>query len=574
MIKTLENLVKKNFFLPLILVLLTLPTILGMIGPGFYSLHDDMSTAWLYEMDRAIRSGQIPPRWVPDLSYHYGYPLYNFIYPLPYYIGEIFYFAGMSLVGSVKIIFGLSLILSALTMFIFLRRHFGNLFSFAGAVVYVYTPYRAVDVYVRGALGEAFAFVFLPLAAWGLGKWLKEGGRSNLILAGFSLALLILSHNITFLMGLPLLFFYGLILVVSAKEKIKKFLNLVAVFLLGAGLSAYFWLPALYEKKYMVTDTVFNYWDHFPFIQQLIIPSWGYGISMWGPNDGMSFQIGAVNLLVISLSIIGFHWLFLRKKLTKGLIPLYVWGFVSLLAILFLMNIRSNFWWEKIPLLAYFQFPWRFLILTTFLTSFLVGFLEHLPIPKKVKYALGLVILVAAPLLTFRYFQPEKIFPQRTDDYFMNFYFALKTRDGYKKEISQNYLQNTEEYLRLPLGTEIRPNFVPSAKIEIEEGVISFEEKSAINFEGNYKSTIPTRIKFHQYNYPGWQVLIDDKEVPIESGKPYGDVLINAPAGEYRFAIRFQETALRLFADLLSLSVLIFSLILIVRRKHEVPTAV
>lgn len=562
MIKTLEKLIKKNFFLPLLLVLLTLPTVLGMIGPGFYSLHDDMSTAWLYEMDRAIRSGQIPPRWVPDLSYHFGYPLFNFIYPLPYYIGEIIYLTGISLVGSVKIIFGLSLILSGLTMFIFLRRHFGNLFSFVGAVVYVYTPYRAVDVYVRGAFGEAFAFVFLPLAAWGLAKWLKEGGRSNLVLAGFSLALLILSHNITFLMSLPLLFFYGLILVISAKEKIKKFLNLAAAFLLGAGLSAYFWLPALYEKKFMVADTVFNYRDHFPFLKQLIFPSWGYGISMWGSNDGMSFQIGVVNLLVIVLSIIGFLLLLFRKKLTKGIMPLYVWGFVSLLAVLFLMNTRSGFLWERITLLPYFQFPWRFLILATFLTSFLVGFLEHLPIPKRAKYSLGLVILVAAPLLTFPYFQPEKIFPQRTDDYFMNYYFALKTKDGYKKEISKDYLQNTEEYLRLPLVTEIRPNFVPPAKIEIEEGVISYEEKSVINFVGNYKSAIPTRIKFHQYDYPGWQVSINDKEVPIEPGKPHGDILINAPAGEYQFVIQFKETALRLFADLLSLSVLIFSLIL------------
>jgi len=45
----------------------------------------------------------------------------------------------------------------------------------------------------------------------------------------------------------------------------------------------------------MIDDTLFNFKDHFPFIKQLIFSPWGHGASLWGPGDGMSFQVGIIN---------------------------------------------------------------------------------------------------------------------------------------------------------------------------------------------------------------------------------------------------------------------------------------
>ena len=111
--------IKNNKFLIIVLIIFAvLPTIFGIIGSGFYPLHDDMHVAWLYEMDRAIKDGQFLPRWAPDLSFNFGYPLFNFVYPLPFYLAEIFYISGFSVVGSIKMVFALSLILSGLAMFL------------------------------------------------------------------------------------------------------------------------------------------------------------------------------------------------------------------------------------------------------------------------------------------------------------------------------------------------------------------------------------------------------------------------------------------------------------------------
>ncbi len=551
MVEKLKKLKRHKFLIPLLVILAALPTVLGMIGPGFYSLHDDMHVAWLYEMDRALKGGQIPPRWVPDLSFNYGYPLFNFVYPLPFFLGEFFILLGLSLVGSIKVIFALSLIFSGATMFFFLKRNFGNLFSLTGAVLYVYTPYRAVDVYVRGAIGEALSFVFIPLAAWALDKSVKEGGKRNLAFAGVAFALLILSHNITFLMTIPFLLFYGFALLVLVKKKKKAFLNLTLGFLLGIALSAFFWLPAFWEKRYMVADTVFNFSDHFPFLKQLIIPSWGYGISIWGSSDQMSFQIGIVNLLAVAASFLGFFWL---KNLA-----LFGWGFLSLAAVLFLMNIRSSFIWERLPILAYFQFPWRFLILATFLTSFLAATIEKLPIKLKYNQAIALSLLVLAPILTFSYFRPEKILPERTDDYFLNRYFANKTKTGYTQEISQVYLTLKEEYLRLPLWTQERPSTLPKAKIEVEEGELTYSEESPTRFRVQIKAPEETKLVFHNYYYPGWQAEVDGTKTEIEIEKPHGDMSVIVPEGEHKVLFTFKETPLRAFSNYLSL----FSLVII-----------
>jgi hypothetical protein len=557
--KYLKKLKNRNFLITFLILIFAIPTVVGMIGPGFYSLHDGMHVAWLYEMDRALRSGQIPPRWAPDLSFNFGYPLFNFVYPLPFYLGEFFYLFGFSLVGSIKAVFALSLILSGLSMFLFLRRNFSTFFSFFGAIIYLYTPYRAVDVYVRGAIGEALAFVFIPLVFWSFNKLIKDGGVRNLFLAAASFAFLVLSHNITFLMIVPFLIFYCAILIYLERKKKKPALNFVFGFLLGSLFSSYFWLPALLEKKFMVADTVFNFKDHFPFIKQLIIPFWGYGGSIPGPNDGFSFQIGLVNILIILLATACFIWLFVRRNLVKETLALFVWGFSSLLVVLFLMNIRSSFVWEKIPILAYFQFPWRFLTLTTFLTAFFAAMLGKLFLFKG-KKIVTVILLVLTLFLTFNYFRPEKILPERNDDYFMNIYFATKTKDGYRNFISSEYLGNTEEYLRLPIGTEKKPTFSPDKKIEIKEGVLNYKEESVVDYKGVFFSENPTEIFIHNYYFPGWIASVDGKELKIGVNKPYGDMILYVPKGNHEFSVKFKETNLRILADLIS----VLSLTLIV----------
>src|SRR3989337_3831239 len=167
---------KKIAFL---LLLATLPAIYYLIKPGFYEPHDLHHLADIYQMARAFVSGQIPPRLGPGFTYGYGYPLFNFYYLLPFYLGAFLYALFGSLTVSFESVFVLSAILSVFGMYLFLREYFDKLPSFVGSVLILYTPYRAVQIYVRGAMGEALALSLLPFVLWAGAKLIKKPNAVN-----------------------------------------------------------------------------------------------------------------------------------------------------------------------------------------------------------------------------------------------------------------------------------------------------------------------------------------------------------------------------------------------------------
>lgn len=564
---------KSNLIWFFLILVIGIFSILPLLKTGFFSIHDDMHVAWLYEMDRAVKGGQIPPRWAPDLSYNYGYPLFNFVYPLPFYLGEIFYSLGFNLVSSIKIVFALSLLLSGPAMFLFLKRHFSSFFSFIGAVVYVFTPYRAVDVYVRGAIGEALSFVLIPFIAWAENKTVKEENSGSIAVLSICFGLLVLTHNISLIMVTPFLLVYGLIIVLSLKGKAQALKKLFLGFFLGGTLSSFFWLPALLEKKYMVSDTVFNYIDHFPFIKQLIVPFWGYGSSVWGPGDWMSFQIGIANLLIFVIASIILIMVLIRKKFSKEIFPkeilLLIWTIGGFILAIFMMNIRSSFIWQTVPLMQYFQFPWRFLILTTFFTSIMVGFIELLPLRDKLKKIIAVGIGLLSIVLTFSYFRPDKIVLERTDEYYMNRYFANKTKTGYTGSISSIYQTTKEEYLRLPVWTKERPDNVPLEKIQVEEGDLSFKEISSTNYSAILSTKETTKVFLNSYFFPGWKAYIDGKETKIDPGDLYGNISIEVPAGTHNLSFVFKNTFVHSAANVISLFSWILVLFLLFKRRKQ-----
>src|SRR3989344_8282296 len=85
----------------LVILLLFYPAVRALLVPGYYGADDDLHIAWLFELHKTLNLGQIPPRFVPDLSFGFGYPLFNFVFPLPFYIAEIFHLSGFSLVDSI-----------------------------------------------------------------------------------------------------------------------------------------------------------------------------------------------------------------------------------------------------------------------------------------------------------------------------------------------------------------------------------------------------------------------------------------------------------------------------------------
>src|SRR5205823_229181 len=103
--------------------------------------------------------------------------------------------------------------------------------------------------------------------------------------------------------------------------------------------------------------------------------------------------------------------------------PIILFFLISLLLSIFLMMQQSQFIWDAIPHMAFFQYPWRFLILASFFTSFLAGagflIMHHFFAQQRqwiIWGTVGAVIFVLL-LLNAKLFMPQTIKNTTAEEY-------------------------------------------------------------------------------------------------------------------------------------------------------------
>ena len=158
-------------------------------------MHDDMQIIRQLDFEKCIYDGQIPCRWTPDLGYEYGYPLFNFYPPLPYIIGQIFRFLQFSFIDTIKLVAATQIILTAVFMYILAKSLTGRLGGILSAIFYTYAPYHAVNIYIRGAMNEAWASTFFPLVLFFIRKLIYKQNIKNIFGLAISFSAILLSHN-------------------------------------------------------------------------------------------------------------------------------------------------------------------------------------------------------------------------------------------------------------------------------------------------------------------------------------------------------------------------------------------
>ncbi|MCL4418715.1 YfhO family protein [Patescibacteria group bacterium] len=427
------NFFKKNISL-LFLLLLSIFSILPLFHLGFFPMHDDTQVGRVFEMGKALKDGVFPVRWVQDLGYGYGYPIFNFYAPLAYYIGGFFNVLGFDALVSTKMMMGFGIILAGIFMYFLAKEIFGNIAGIVAALFYVYTPYHAVDIYVRGDVAEFWAYAFIPFVFYGLLKIYKQPRWQFVILGSLGYAGIILSHNLTAMMATPFLLITTLLYcLIAYKEKRKSVIRyLLSAIFLGLIISAFYWIPALLEMKY---TNVFSqigggadFRDHFVCINQLWQSPWGYGGSVPGCIDGLSFVAGKLHILVSIASLAGVIFLFIFKKQKQNAEKILIIGF-SFLGFIFSVFLTleiSKFIWQAIPLMAFFQYPWRFLLMVSFFSSLLAGsfiwLASSLPLKRLFPHyvlEISAILIFALCFLNIKFFAPQKIL-QVNSNYYTN----------------------------------------------------------------------------------------------------------------------------------------------------------
>ena len=352
--------------------------------PHLYTSHDgETHTARLANYYLALKEGQMPPQLAPTLFGGYGFPIFVFIYPLPYLVGSFFHWLGFTYTDATELTIASGQVVSAVAIYLFFKLETKKTVpSFLGALFFTWAPYRFLMIFVRGAFAESFAYIFIATSLICLNRLIETRKTKWVGWTSLSLAGLLLSHQLVSVMSLPVLTWYVFSKLIFTKKHKKEIITkTVFSLILAFTTAAFIYGPSFFERKYLHFDSLISYHnDHFVTIKQLIRSPWSYGFSHPGTeNDDMSFQIGLTHLVVIALS----SWIALKtlvrtkKKFFSKPENVYLlfWLFAFVMSVFLMVESPYAKWtWKHVPGVDFVDFPWRFIGVATIATSMLTAY--------------------------------------------------------------------------------------------------------------------------------------------------------------------------------------------------------
>lgn len=532
---------KTEFFITIIiLVLIFFFSAKSIFITGFFPVHDDTQPSRIFEMAKALSYGQFPVRWVPDLGYGYGYPIFNFYAPLPYYVGAFFKLLGFTAIDSTKFMYASGIILAVILMYIFVNELSGNCEALIASALYTYAPYHAVNIFIRGAVGEYYAYGFIPLVLYGITKIFKGKTREGITWGSAGLTGILLSHNIMGMISLYFLaggFIFYFIYLILTKKKHSVTINLLLMILLGIGLSAFFILPAYTEKNYtkvgMLTRDGSDFKRHFVYLDQLWNSSWGYGGSTPGREDGMSFKLGKIHILLAMLSFISLF--IIKRKQNNNLIKINLIFIIIFLISVYLMLEYSSWIWQLLPDFAFIQYPWRFLNFSAAALSAIASYIIYNFKPK-LKLIITFLLVLLIIFINGKYFIPKEYIPLKDEDYVAD------------ENIRYKISKISDEYMPLAFPQIKNPDDTARSLISgnTDYKLITDTPTDKKIMVKSTQSDLDLNIAY----FPGWRARSNGKitEITAHNGK----LSVILPTGNNNLEIYFTNTPVRNIANTIS----------------------
>ena len=523
-----------------------LPLVRPILLPDFLVGHDAAAhQTYTVLFTRALAQGQIPVRWVEGVADGLGQPLFNHYQVGFYYLVALLHWTGADLPTALKLTVVVAWAGGGVFMFL-LCRPLGSLPAALAAALFVWSPYLLVDVYVRSAYPELLAIALAPGVLWSADGVVRTGRRRFVLVLALTSALLLISHLPTALIIAPL---------AAAGPAASWLLHgrprgriiLVAVGgLLGAGLSAFYVLPAVLQLDavHISRVTTGNFAYHLHFVQPgwWFDRSWGYAGSGAGATDQMSLQLGLVQWAVLAAALVCLAIPCLRRRLR---VPAFaVVGWLSVVGVaLFMMTASSAFVWEAIGPLTFVQFPWRLLMLPAVACAVLAAILLS-GIRNRTVQAVLVLCVVA-----FQWYQTA---PYRE---------TASRRERATVAIHDPAWPRTDGATTPPFReaaydpVSVQGTRQPASGRWTVAGTAHVIPISAADTRLDLAITAPQPVTLviNSPAYPGWRVTVDGRAVTPSIDADSGHMRVHVPAGSHHLTAAFGRDRLRSIAELVSL---------------------
>ncbi len=522
----------------------------------------------VFELYSSLKAGIFPVRWMPDGAYGYGYPFFSFYAALPYYVAAGFHFFGFDTILSIKLTQTLSFLVGGLGVYLWTRRHLrSRAAAVTAAALFTFAPMHLINIYVRGdSMSEFWAMSMYPLILWAVDLVIESPRPLSMALLAINYAGLMLSHNISALIFTPLI---GLYILWRLRRKLRTWLGLAAGLILGLALSAWFWIPALLERSTLRMEDLltgfFDYHNNFldnalvqgnPFVAYEAYP---YRLGWW---QTLIVGIGATVLLALVLRAI--YTRLRHPTVHQPSLRLGLWGLLGFLFTVAMTLSLSTWAYDHVALLAYLQFPWRWLSITALMGA-VVGALA-----ADMWRSVWLRRAVCTLIITLTIYFSLSTLP-------LNF---IPLTDA---EITPVRL-NQAEYYSGDIGTTVRADYIPLAVTPRPfSGPAIMDSRPIHVIDGDASGTITDWQANHQtwqvqvnsdratlaiptFYWPGWSATLEDgSHLPISAVDGLGWIQTTVPRGEHTIRFQLHETPTRQLADDVSLLALFVLLALLIK---------
>ena len=520
---------KKYLILLLMIIFLSIG---WLFSNGIVVGHD---TAFHYNriigLSNTIKNGDFLAL-IYDFYYGYGYANGLFYSNFYFYIPAFLSILGLSYMASFKILYIFITICTTLSIYYCLKSITkDNKISLIGTILYMFSNYRIVDIFVRGAMGEMLAFMIIPIVLLGIYEIVyRDYPKWYLFSIGF--VLLLLSHVITtfLLAGILLIFLLCNYKRLFYDKYRIKYLLLSGI--IGLFLGSFFLFPIM-EQKITGNISIFLQ-GSFCLPQDEVVSLKDFFV----PTGFFNKFIGITFILLLPIR------LFIKKKETVNKELLNFADVLYLLAIISWVCTTNIFPWNIVgESLNFIQFPWRLLIIaTSFLTFSYSIYFKYLTNNTILKCCYVFIILFSCLEIIIYSIQ-------------------YGIRVDRVMELPENIIASGEYLL---YGTNVeeleKENPIPvSNNSELEMSYQKHGTSLIINYKNNFEKN--TYIEVPLFNYLGY----DATGATIVNGQN-NLIRLLVDKEEGRIEVKYQMTFVQKFSYVISFITFLFLSIFIIRK--------
>jgi hypothetical protein len=541
-------------------LLLALPAVLY---GAFDAMDLPFHLKWSKHFAEQVWDGDLYPRWLQDMNAGLGSPTFFFYAPVPYYFSSLLHplFANdpqswHQLGWSVAI----ALVASGFTAYLWLKSFTDRTTALMGSILYMALPYHlGVNLYWRFALAEYWALVWLPLILYFSRKLIHQL-RFNFVGTAVSFALLIMTHLPTLVMFATVPVVYVFVLANQA-QRWKALLRLVLAMLLGIGLAAIYWFPAMTTQEFISMNAILEkgyfYGNNFLFSRQASLYHNG------------NFWIYLEVLVVSMLGLAGCAFIFMRGRLPTALNREGNFWF-SVAAITFLLMLPiSKLIWDVLPPLQRIQFPWRLntvlLIAVTALLTLAIYTLRHsIGTQRKAILTIGLVLTISL-LLSNIIVVKQRLKPRPNYDVAAALAMSMEEAFEYRPRWVAPDVFQAETLQKISQ----RFSQLWMAEGQGSASILQWQPRQIV-LQSNFPDD--TWLTLKQFYYSGWQAELAEtsRELPVRPSQREGLLQVELPGGNQTVKLRLTAGLEERIGQILSaIAVLLAGLLSFTFKRHS-----